>query len=386
MSVSAERGAHRSVSRIPNGCRDPKCTRTIGVLIRKAAIPEASAFTRNSPAMPTQTGIPRRGSSRGIHQSQRIAIGAARWRSASTQPKLSWNPGLTASDGSCTSIMAAAMASSASAFHSRPQLPPIAPPIAIRQDRIALAAGAISASAASAAIPIAALRSRPSRVITPAAAPTIQPSTARLKPEIARMCESPTSRNASSIGRYPSSTSPRTSATSMGRIAAAPSPGTPESRPLRMRSRSESRIDSNVPATGACTAAGAMHRIRAGDSTAMKPTTPSSARYVPNRSVPGITGVGRPRSSPVSSTRSIAAKFGIDPRTVTRSRARTSASGVRLPSFATNTTFPTTASYRSGVSRCLERTSLARLRSTKRCSKVASIFARVPSCGARSVG
>ena len=386
MSVSAERGAHRSVSRIPNGCSDPKCTSTIGVLTRKAASPEANAFVRNSPAIPIETGTPRRGSSRGSHESQRTAIGVARCRSASTQPKLSWKPGLTASDGSRSSISTAAMASRASEFQSRPQLPPIAPTIAIRQERIALAAGAIRASAASAAMPIAALLRRSSRVRRPAAVPTSQPSTARLKPEIARMCERPTSRNASSIGRYPSSTSPRTSATSMGRIAVTPSSGTPDSRPSRMRPRSESRIDSNAPTTGACTAAGEMHRIRSGESTETKPTIPSSARCSPNRSVPGIAGTGSARSRPVSSTWSIAANVGMEPRTLTRSRARVSASGIRVPSFATNTTSPTTASYRSGFSRCLERTSLARLRSTNRVNKVASILVSVPSCGAMSVG
>ena len=88
-SVAVESGAHRSVSSVPKGCSVPKWTRTMGTLATKAASPEASARERNSPPMPTQAGCPRLGSSRGIARSQRMRIGSARCRNASTHAKLS---------------------------------------------------------------------------------------------------------------------------------------------------------------------------------------------------------------------------------------------------------------------------------------------------------
>ena len=89
----------------------------------------------------------------------------------------------------------------ASLFHSRPSVRPLAPTAAMSAERTALAAGAMSHNAAIAASATGAARQRSSRNTRPATIATIHPSTARLNPEIARMCESPTARNEFSTAR-----------------------------------------------------------------------------------------------------------------------------------------------------------------------------------------
>ena len=265
-SVAVDRGEQTKVRSVPYGCSDPKWTRTTGTLTTNAATPAASAADANAPTRPSHAGWPRSGSSSGIHGNQCSVIGRVRCRSAITQRKLSWNPGATASDGACTSIATTATASTASPCQSRPSDAPHAPTIAISAERIALAAGAITSSATAAATATGTARSRSSRTNSAATAPTTQPSTARLKPEIARMCASPAARKPFSIGRYPSSTSPSTSATSIDRIPVCPdsSAGTPASSASRMRPRNASRARSTAsmigevvrhPATGVASAA-----------------------------------------------------------------------------------------------------------------------------------
>ncbi len=71
----------------------------------------------------------------------------------------------------------------------------------MRADRIALAAGAITQSAINAATATEAARHRSSRRKNPATNAITHPSTARLKPEIAKMCASPAARKLFSIDR-----------------------------------------------------------------------------------------------------------------------------------------------------------------------------------------
>jgi hypothetical protein len=113
--------------------------------------------------------------------------------------KLNWKPALVATEGSLRIMIAAASARIASPFQSRSHDAPIAPQIAMSALRVALAAGAMSQSAAIAASATGTARQRSSRRQSDAVHATIQPSTARLNPEIARMCASPTARNAFSI-------------------------------------------------------------------------------------------------------------------------------------------------------------------------------------------
>jgi hypothetical protein len=200
-SVAVESGAQRSVSAVPYGWSEPKWTSTIGALATKAASPAAIIRPRNSPASPTHAALVRLGSSRGIHASQRRMIGADRCRSAITHAKLSWKPAPVDSAGSMTSMTLAATARTASPFQSRPSAWAEAPTSAINAERTALAAGAMTMSAPSAASPHAIACTRGLGEIARATSPTIQPSTARLKPEIARMCDSPTARNECSIVR-----------------------------------------------------------------------------------------------------------------------------------------------------------------------------------------
>jgi len=201
MSVAVDSGAHASVSKVPTGWIEPKWTSTIGVLAMNAARPAATARARNSPAIPSNAGRPGIGASPGIHRSQRACTGIDRCRSASTHAKLSWNPGFRASDGADSSMTIAATASTASPFHSRPTAEPEAPTIAISAERTALAAGAMRSSAQHAAIPHATACTLGLGETSRAASPTSQPSTARLKPEMARMCERPTARKEFSIAR-----------------------------------------------------------------------------------------------------------------------------------------------------------------------------------------
>ena len=81
----------------------------------------------------------------------------------------------------------AAKARIASPFQSRFNTYPLAPRTAINAERIALAAGAITQSAISAAIATGAARQRSSRMNNPAIHATTHPSTARLNPDIAKM-------------------------------------------------------------------------------------------------------------------------------------------------------------------------------------------------------
>ena len=151
--------------------------------------------------------------------------------------------------------------------------------IAINADRIALAAGAITMSATAAATATGTARHRSSRMNSAATAPTTQPRTARLKPEIARMCASPAARKPFSIGRYPSSTSPSTSATSIERMPDCPdsSSGTPASSASRIRPRSRSRSRSTASANGDDVRHPATGVASSHESSDSVPTTPRAA-------------------------------------------------------------------------------------------------------------
>jgi hypothetical protein len=247
-SVAVDSGVHRKVSSVPTGCTDPKCAITTGVLTANAAAVAAMARELNSPTICSITGAAWSPRSRGIHASQRARIGGATCRSASTQPKLSWNPAFTDCIGSWTSMAMATAEMTASPFQSRPHACPVAPSAAMSALRMALAAGAMTHSASSAARTTGTARHRSSRSTSPATHATSQPSTERLNPEIARMCARPAARKLPSVGLYPGSTSPSTSATSIGRTPA--SSGTPASRPSRRRPRSTSRIRASESAIG----------------------------------------------------------------------------------------------------------------------------------------
>ncbi|MCE2881646.1 MAG: hypothetical protein LW636_04715 [Planctomycetaceae bacterium] len=107
--------------------------------------------------------------------------------------------------------------------------------------RVALGAGTITNIAVAATITTNPACKRGSRVASDAIAAAIHPSTARLNPEIARMCDRPTTRNEPSIAAYPSSDTPSTSATSIARMPFVPSSGTPETIAAWTRSRSAAR-------------------------------------------------------------------------------------------------------------------------------------------------
>ncbi|MFM2164351.1 MAG: hypothetical protein RL325_788 [Planctomycetota bacterium] len=89
----------------------------------------------------------------------------------------------------------------ASPFQSLRTDAPDAPSTAIHADRTALAAGAMMQRAARAMIATTTACPRASRMTRPAAAAVTHASTVRLKPEIARMCASPTARKSSSTAR-----------------------------------------------------------------------------------------------------------------------------------------------------------------------------------------
>lgn len=184
-----------------------------------AAIPAATARDTNSLPTEIHAGRSTLPSSRGIQPSHRSRTAGARCRNPSTHAKLSWKPAPAAVDGSCRIIAIAANATIASPFQSRPNDRAHAPMTAMSAERTALAAGAMITSATIAATPTGTARRRSSRMNTAAMAATTHPSTARLKPEIARMCEMPAARKLWSIASYPSSESPRTSATSIASIA-----------------------------------------------------------------------------------------------------------------------------------------------------------------------
>ncbi len=199
-SVAVDSGVHRKVSSVPIGCTDPKCAITTGVLTTNAAAVAAMARELNSPIICRTTGAAWSPRSLGIHASQRARTGGATCRSASTQPKLSWNPAFTDCVGSCTSMAIATAEMTASPFQSRPHACPAAPNAAMSALRMALAAGAMTHSASTATTTTGTARHRSSRSTSPAIHATIQPSTERLNPEIARMCASPAARKLPSIG------------------------------------------------------------------------------------------------------------------------------------------------------------------------------------------
>ena len=97
----------------------------------------AMARELNSPIICRTTGAAWSPRSLGIHASQRARTGGATCRSASTQPKLSWNPAFTDCVGSCTSMAMATAEMTASPFQSRPHACPAAPQTgaAARQQR-----------------------------------------------------------------------------------------------------------------------------------------------------------------------------------------------------------------------------------------------------------
>ena len=199
-SVAVESGAQARVSGTPSGCIVPKWLRAIGVLTRNVAMAAANAREANSPRIPVSGLNPRHTSSVGIQANHRKRTVGARCRSAMTQAKLSWKPALVATDGSATSMTIAAIAIIELPCQSRPDAAPVAPTMAISAERVALAAGAMMKSAHSAASATGIARSRGLVTKNEVIRATTQPSTARLKPEIARMCASPTERNAFSIG------------------------------------------------------------------------------------------------------------------------------------------------------------------------------------------
>ncbi len=341
------------------------------------------------PPSAIQTGSARDASSAGIQLSHRHATIGERCRSASTQAKLSWNPAFVASDGVVVSITMAAIASTASPFHSRPSEAPQAPTIDMSADLIALAAGAIRQSASSAAMPTASACTRSSLLASRAAVAATHPSTARLKPEIARMCESPTARKESSIARYPTSTSPRTSATSIERTAQPPessSAGTPARSPVRSADRTVSRslIADQRSDPSSCEAS--ITEIVPLDSTMIPPATPASARCSPIRSDPGSVGFGGPRSQPTIEIREpIAGSCGRS-GAETVSRESGSSSLLRIPFSSTNTMSSTTAWNLGGRTRWRARMSVDPLRSTNGSTSVASMRASWRSSASASTG
>lgn len=177
----------------------PKCASAMDVPTPNAATPDARVLAQYSPKMPRHAIDVCQTASPGIQTSQARRNLGARCRSAMTQAKLNWNPAFDATPGSLTTIHPATTARTASPCQSRRSMDPIDPTMAINAERSALGAGAMTKSATAAPDMTHAATNRVSRKIIRAKSPTIQPRTARLKPEIASMCARPVARNAFSI-------------------------------------------------------------------------------------------------------------------------------------------------------------------------------------------
>lgn len=245
--------------------------------------------------------------------------------------------------------------------------------IAINADRVALGAGAINTRARIAVIATHAAADRSLRNTMRATKATIQPRTARLKPEMARMCASPTARKPFSIGAYPASESPSTSATS---IAPTPSSGwlpcagslgsMPASSPVRNALRIRSRSRSMKSETGVRGIEPSTNRQSSADSTDRNPMTPLRAASDRGSRSPGLPISRDVERTPSARTRSVTFHGGGAPATKTAIRDETRepsssapSTDVRTPSPPTNTTSRSTARQRISLSKCLARMSVA---------------------------
>ena len=224
--------------------------------------------------------------------------------------------------------------------------------------RTALAAGAMSQSASPAATATGIARQRSSRSTNPANHATNHPSTARLNPEIARMCASPAARKLPSVGRYPGSTSPSTSATSIGRTPC--ESGTPASSASRTCPRSDSRARASASANGAVdlqSTTGVASRAESSDS---EPTRPSRAAAPRTSNVVGIVGAETGRKRPTHRSRSPIDHAGRPSPTntvIVHSTGSAQRAAEPSPHVSTNTISRTSQRSRGGLLKCRARRS-----------------------------
>ena len=200
------------------------------------------------------------------------------------------------------------------------------------------------------------------------------------------MCDSPTARNEFSIVLYPSSASPRTSATSIDLIANRSSSGTPSRSAARTRCRAASRSRAKASATGVSVTVSVTTRTSAGDSTTTDPTTPRRAAKSFMRASPGSRAASMWRTVPTNATRSATPHAGGASNTATDSSASGSPISCLPPASSMNTTSETRPTNFVGLTRYFASRSTAKPRSAKGAETFASIRARRPSSGTQSLG
>ncbi|MEY3143089.1 MAG: hypothetical protein RLY21_1582 [Planctomycetota bacterium] len=180
---------------------------------------------------------------------------------------------------------------------------------------------------------------------------------------------------------YPSSASPRTSATSIDRIAISSSSGTPSSSASRTLLRADSRSRMNASETGVSAIGLETKRTSEGDSTVSEPTTPRLAANCLIRESPGIRATSMCRTVPTNAMRSATPHGGGASSTATDNSAEGSPISRRAPASSMNTTSDTKPTNRLGRTRYLARRSTAKPRSANGAETVASIRTRHPSFG-----
>ena len=185
--ITVASGVQTRVSKTAYGATVPNRMITIGIVASVAARLVASAVAMRST-------VNRRMCVGWVSSAgkMRARSGVARNRRPRTAAKLSWNPGSSAVEGAATSARIAAAARIAPEFQSRRASPPTTPMTDMDAARIALAVGASKQSAASITMSTTMSCVRVDRKHTRAIHPAIAPSTTRLNPLTARMCESPT--------------------------------------------------------------------------------------------------------------------------------------------------------------------------------------------------